>query len=410
MLTAGAAPHDTNSRIAGSGLARFRNDPLGYRPPAMSDSSLPAHATSATPDVHPRVRWAAAYAWRLLLIAALAYGALWLVGELLLVVIPVAVALLLARALLGPTTWLERRGLPPALAAIVALLGFIIVFSALVGAVGASVANEFGELGPTLSQGVDDIETWLVEDSPFDLDQQRLDELRSQAADRLSGVASSASGVFAASALVAFEVVAGGLLSLVITFFVLKDRDMMRRLFLRMAPERRRPDAHALGVRAWATLGGYLRGVALLGIVEATVIGGAVWIVGGNLAGAVVVVTLLGAFVPIVGAIVAGVIAVLVTLVTAGLTPALIVAAVALVVQQLDNELLAPWIYGKSLALHPLVILLGITAGTTLFGFVGALLAVPVLAVTLNVIDEARNPTIERGGVEATGVDPPTAT
>ena len=80
-----------------------------------------------------------------------------------------------------------------------------------------------------------------------------------------------------------------------------------------------------------------------------------------------------------------------------------IVAAVALVVQQLDNELLAPWIYGKSLQLHPLVILLGITAGTALFGFVGALLAVPVLAVTLNVIDEARNPVIERrhGDIEA---------
>jgi putative heme transporter len=342
------------------------------------------------------VRWAASYAWRLLLIAALAYGTLWLIGELLLVVIPIAVALLLARALLGPTRWLERRGLPPALAALVAVLGFVLVISALIGTVGASVANEFDDLGPTLSQGIDDIEVWLVEDSPFDLDQQRLDELRSQAGDRLSGLASSASGAFAASTVVAFEVVAGGFLSLVITFFVLKDRDMMRRLFVRLAPRSKRPDVHALGVRAWATLGGYLRGVALLGITEAIVIGGAVWIVGGNLAGAVVVVTLIGAFVPIVGAVVAGVVAVLVTLVTAGLTPALIVAAVALVVQQLDNELLAPWIYGKSLALHPLVILLGITAGTTLFGFIGALLAVPVLAVTLNVIDEARNPTIER--------------
>ncbi|HSL74533.1 MAG TPA: AI-2E family transporter [Ilumatobacteraceae bacterium] len=362
----------------------------------MRRSSQPGDASAVTPEINRRVRWAAAYSWRLLLIAALAYGTLWLVGELLLVAIPIAVALLLARALLGPTKWLERRGLPPALAATVTLLGFIVVISALIGTVGASVATEFDELGPTLSQGIDDIETWLVEDSPFDLDQQRLDELRSQAGDRLASLASSASGSFAASAVVAFEIVAGAFLSLVITFFLLKDRDLFGHLAVRLMPKERGPDVRALGERAWTTLGGYLRGVALLGIVEATVIGGAVWIVGGNLAGAVVVVTLLGAFVPIVGAIVAGVVAVLVTLVTAGLTPALIVAAVALVVQQLDNELLAPWIYGKSLQLHPLVILLGITAGTTLFGFVGALLAVPVLAVTLNVIDEARNPTIER--------------
>jgi hypothetical protein len=139
----------------------------------------------------------------------------------------------------------------------------------------------------------------------------------------------------------------------VITFFVLKDRELIKKLAVRLAPNERRSNVVAMGARGWETLGGYLRGVALLGITEAIVIGSAVWLVGGNLAAAVVVVTLLGAFIPIVGAIVAGVVAVLVTLVTAGLTPALIVAAVALAVQQLDNELLAPWIYGKSLAAAP---------------------------------------------------------
>lgn len=362
----------------------------------MSTPARPADARPVTPEVNRRVRWAAAYSWRLLLIAALAYGALWLVGQLLLVVLPIAVALLITRALLGPATWLERRGVPPALAAGIMVVGFVLVLAGLVSTVGASVATEFDELGPTLSQGIDDIETWLIDDSPFDVDAQRLDELRTQAGERLGSIASSAGGSFASGAVLAFEIVAGAFLSLVITFFLLKDRAAIKKLAVRVAPKDRRSTVVAMGARAWDTLGGYLRGVALLGIVEATVIGGAVWLVGGNLAAAVVVVTLLGAFVPIVGAIVAGVVAVLVTLVTAGLTPALIVAVVAIVVQQADNELLAPWIYGKSLQLHPLVILLGITAGTTLFGFVGALLAVPVLAVTINVINEARNPTIER--------------
>jgi len=112
------------------------------------------------------------------------------------------------------------------------------------------------------------------------------------------------------------------------------------------------------------------------------------------LVAAVFVVTLVGAFVPIVGAIAAGLVAILATLVTAGPTAAIIVAVVALVVQQLDNDLLAPVIYGKSLQLHPLVILLGIAAGSALFGLVGALLAVPVISVIINVIDESRHPTI----------------
>jgi len=195
-------------------------------------------------------------------------------------------------------------------------------------------------------------------------------------------------------------------LALIVTFFLLKDRETFVSLGLSTVRAQRRPTLRALGERSWSTLGGYLRGVALLGIVEATIIGGAVWIVGGRLVVAVAVITLMGAFVPIVGAVVTGVIAVLVTLVTAGATPALIIAVVAIVVQQLDNDLLAPVIYGKSLQLHPLVIL-GITAGSALFGFVGAVLAVPVLSVVLNVIDEARNPTIERRPIDASVVPPP---
>ncbi len=127
-------------------------------------------------------------------------------------------------------------------------------------------------------------------------------------------------------------------------------------------------------------------------------IGVAMAVVGADLIVAVMVLTFLAAFVPIVGALVAGVTATLVTLATAGPVPALIVAAVALVVQQLDNDLLGPLIYGRFLRMHPLVILLGITAGGALFGLIGTLFAVPVLAVTVNVVDEWR-----RGGATIAG-------
>lgn len=108
------------------------------------------------------------------------------------------------------------------------------------------------------------------------------------------------------------------------------------------------------------------------------------------------VVTFLAAFVPIVGAAGAGVNAVLVALVTAGPLAALIVAAVALVAHQLDNDLLAPLIYGRALQPHPLVVLLGIADGGALFGFVGTVFAVPVLAVAINVVAEVRSSTTDR--------------
>lgn len=345
-----------------------------------------------TITVDRRVQRLAAYSWRILVIAAALVALLWLVGQLLIVVIPVVVALFITRALLRPAAWMRSRGLAASLAAALTVALFIGAVAAVLIGVGASVAGEFDQLGTTVTQGIDDVETWLVEDSPFDISRSRVTELRGQVKDRATEIVSTG-GAVESTAMLAIELLAGVLLSLIVTFFLLKDHDAIVNASLRLVAEERRDHLRLLGIRAWATLGGYLRGVALLGVVEAIIIGGTVWIVGGTLVAAVFVVTLLGAFVPIVGAIVAGLIAILATLVTAGPTAALIVTAVAIVVQQLDNDILAPVIYGKSLQLHPLVILLGIAAGSALFGLVGALLAVPVISVVINVLDESRHPT-----------------
>jgi predicted PurR-regulated permease PerM len=126
-----------------------------------------------------------------------------------------------------------------------------------------------------------------------------------------------------------------------------------------------------------------------LGAIEAAVMAVTLLLVGADLVLPVAMITFLAAFVPIVGAIAAGIVATLVALATAGPLAAAVVAAVAVIVQQLDNDILAPVVYGRALRLHPLVVLVGIAAGGALFGLVGTLLAVPVLAVVWNVADEA---------------------
>ena len=132
-------------------------------------------------------------------------------------------------------------------------------------------------------------------------------------------------------------------------------------------------------------LSGYMRGAALLGLVEAIIIASTVWIVGGTLVGPVAILTFFAAFFPVVGAVVAGALAVLVTLATGGLTAALIVLGVAVAVQQLDNDLLAPFIYGQTLQLHPAAVLIAITAGGALGGIVGAFLSVPLTGAAAGV-------------------------
>jgi predicted PurR-regulated permease PerM len=125
-------------------------------------------------------------------------------------------------------------------------------------------------------------------------------------------------------------------------------------------------------------------------VIEGVIIGTTVWLVGGALAVPVAVITFFAAFLPFAGAVLAGTVAVLVTLVTAGFGDALIVLVVAVLVQQLDNDLLAPIVFGKNLQLHPLIVLGAIVAGSTLFGAFGAVLAVPITAVVINVLAEYR--------------------
>ena len=339
--------------------------------------------------VHPVVVLLAAYGWRLLVLATVLVGLLWLVGQLWVLLVALAIGTFLARALSPVNDRLRAAGLKPALAALASLLAFLGVVALLGWLIAPRVAEQFDSLGPTLSEAADDLERWLVEDSRFDVSQADIDRFRDELGDAVSNAFESSGDSVLSGALLAVEVFTGILLSLITTFFFLKDGRRLQRFVLDRVPSDRREPARRLARRAWSTLGGYLKGAALLGIVEATIIGVAMTVVGAELALPVAVLTFAAAFVPIVGAVVAGVLAVLVTLATGGLGPALVVGAVALVVQQLDNDLLAPVIYGKALSLHPLVILFAVVAGGALFGFGGSVLAVPLVAVIANVGDEA---------------------
>lgn len=345
---------------------------------------------SPVPRVHPLVARVGAYSWWLIGAGIVGLALLWVVARLWVLVLATAVALLLGRALDLPARSLRARGVPRALVAVMVLLGFILALAGIVALLVPTIAAEFEDLGPTIEDAIDDLEDWLVEDSPFDVSRQDIQDFRDDAGDRVGEWLESQSGTLISGTVAALEAIAGILLGLVTTFFLLKDGDRFGSWVVTRFPSHHQEVTRRLGARAWRTLGGYLRGSATLGLVEAVIIGMTVWIVGGQLAVPVAVITFFAAFVPFVGAIVAGLIAVLVTLVTAGFAAAVVVAIVALAVQQLDNDILAPWVFGKNLELHPLIILAAITAGGTLFGIFGTFLAVPVSAVTINVLAELR--------------------
>ncbi len=329
---------------------------------------------------------AAAWSWRLLVVAAAILATVLLLARLRVVVLPLFAACLLATALRPPVRLLEHRGVPKGIATALAFLGFFAVLGGIGTLVGNGIGNEAQELGPTLSKGFDDVQRWLVE-GPLGLEQAQIDQFRQRAGESLR----AAGPGLIAPAVAVVEVLAGTLLALVISFFLVKDGPALERAALRRLPERHRDATRRAGRAARRALGGYLKGAAALGVIEGAIIAMAIVVVGGRLAIPVALITFVGAFVPVVGAVMSGIVATLVTLVTAGPKEALIIAVVALVVQQLDNDFLAPFIYGRSVQLHPLAILLSIATGATLAGIAGTFLAVPLTAVAVAVTGSIRH-------------------
>jgi predicted PurR-regulated permease PerM len=335
----------------------------------------------------PLIDRAAAYCWRLIVIGIVALAALWLLRQARVVFFPVVVALFLSRVLSPVVAFLRRHRWRPGMASAVSLVAFFVAATAFLAIVIGTFADEADSVRPTLTQALDDVEEWLVEDSPVRVSRDAIDRLRENAADEFDRLARSSDGSLTDQATLVAELLTGTILAIILTFFMLRDGArfvdwLCRRARRNQAAVRRSLEA------AWATLGGYLRGAAILGVVESVVIGTTLLVCGGGLVAPVMAITFLGAFVPLAGAVIAGVIAVLVALVTAGTGPAVIVAIAALLVQQLDNDVLAPVVYGRVLSLHPVIVLLSVVAGGALFGLVGSVLAVPVVAVVISSANE----------------------
>lgn len=170
---------------------------------------------------------------------------------------------------------------------------------------------------------------------------------------------SAISGVSAAT-----QVITGVVLGIVILFFFLKDGDQIWGFFLRTFRGARLERGDRVGHTSVQVFGDYMRGTALVALSDAVGIGAGLLILQVPLALPLSVIVFLGGFTPLVGATLAGVLAVLVALVTNGPLAALIVVGIVLAVNQLEGNSLQPVVMAQSLKLHPLVILLALTAGT----------------------------------------------
>jgi predicted PurR-regulated permease PerM len=183
------------------------------------------------------------------------------------------------------------------------------------------------------------------------------------------------------TATTAVDVLASTFLVLFTTFFFLRDGRRIWRFLVNLLPVAAREPLASAGEQSWQTLVAYVRATVLVAFIDAVGIGIGLVALRVDLAFALAALVFLGAFIPIVGATLSGTVAILVALVTRGPVIALLVIAVVVGVQQLEGHVLQPAIMGKAVAIHPLAVIIAIATGVVLAGIIGALVAVPIVAV-----------------------------
>jgi predicted PurR-regulated permease PerM len=318
-------------------------------------------------------------------VAAALWVLAWLVGKTWVVILPVVLALIVCTVLWPPVRWLLRKRVPPAAAVMSVLLVAVAVIAGVIAAVAPAIVEQSTELAEQASAGVVQVRDWLG-GPPLNISEAQLDSAVAAINDRLSSSSAQiASGVFtgvgaATSALVTLFA------TIVVTFFLLKDGPRFIPWLRGVLGRPAAPHAAEILERIWSTLGGFIRTQALVSLVDAVLIGIGLVILGVPLAYALAIITFIGGFVPIVGAFVAGGLAVLIALVSNGVVDALIVLAIIVAVQQLEGNVLQPWLQSKSMKLHAVIVLLAVTLGAATFGVIGAFLAVPVVAAVAVVV------------------------
>lgn len=338
----------------------------------------------ATGGVRATIREVGRTSWALLGIIGLLVLIGLVAGRLTLIVVPVVLALFPATLLVPVAAKLKSVGFPDSLSAITSMiLGFLLI-GGLIGAMIPLVVAEVPALIDSASSGVEQIEA-VLEDDPLGLGISGPSELLAAGREQVGEIGDyTDQAVTAAST--AFETLAGLLLLFVVLFFYLKDGRRLIAGLLSVAPKRSRPRLGRAADRAWKTLGSYFRGQLLVALFDAVFIGIGLLILGIPLAVPLAVLIFFGGLFPLVGAVATGTLAVLVALADGGLTTALIVLGLILVVQQVEGNLLQPLIIGRAIDLHPLVVILAITAGGVLLGILGAFLAVPAAAILARVV------------------------
>ena len=366
-------------------MAVFRRGKSDGPAEAVSDGEGTDAVVAASPDSLARrrlqhgVTTTSRWTIRLLVIGVGLFALFWVMGQLWSILLPILFGLLLATILWPPVRLMQKK-LPNSLASLIAILGLIVVVGGLIAVLAPQVTSQASDLVDRATDGLKSLQDWVA-GPPFNFGPDALGGLVDKGISELQANGQQVAAVVIGSLGAIGSAVVTFVLALVLCFFFLKDGPRFLPWLRTWIGAGTGDHVEVLSNRVWTALGQYVWSQAAVALVDAVFIGLGVWLLGVPFALPIAVLTFFGGFVPIVGAFVAGAIATLVALVSNGIWTAVAVLAIVLVVQQLEGNVMQPILVGRTLNIHAAVVLTSVALGGTLFGIVGAFLAVPAVAV-----------------------------
>jgi predicted PurR-regulated permease PerM len=176
------------------------------------------------------------------------------------------------------------------------------------------------------------------------------------------------------------------------TFFMLLEGHAWMDRIYGLLPDDTQPRWRAVGHDIYRTVGGYVQGNLLISLIAGVASGVVLFALGVPYAVALGLVVALLDLIPLAGATLAAIVVVLVALAANGLTAGIVVAVFFVVYQQLENHVLQPVVYGRTVQLSPLAVLIAVLIGAEVAGVLGALGAIPVAgAIQVILVDWQRH-------------------
>lgn len=362
---------------------------------AEADAGIPIELSVAT-----------GWAVRLLVVGVFVVALFQVLAYFAAVTVPLAIGLLLAALLQPLVIGLRRTHMSSLGAAAVALAFTVLLLTGVLTLVGTQATLEAPNLVNQTIIGLQQVTDWLAV-GPLHVSTDQLNEYLAQTQQWLQSQTSALAGMAAGVGASVGSFLAGMVIALLAAFFFLASGSAMWSGAVPwLVPSRYALRITLAARQGWASLVSYMQATLIVSFSTALLIAVSAWVLAVPMPVALFALTFVAAFVPIVGALLAGLVAVALALVSHGWASALIMLGAVVVVNVLEANVVAPLLMSRAASLHPLAIMVGLTAGATVAGILGALLAIPVLAFAAAFARAYRYPSERPAPVRPTGSSP----